>query len=265
MINLQPWVIRPFRRSCSSSSTAFMCDLYGDPSPVQRGYGIEGSSFKKLVESSVSLACSVAALIAGCKRNIPVYAGETNAKQLPAWKAGGTSPCMRGKHCRKRAGRFYSTEHPRVCGGNKWCGACGASGLGTSPCMRGKRLWGCGGQVYNAEHPRVCGGNCRVLCRGDEATGTSPCMRGKRCGRGCPHRRLIGTSPCMRGKPCGQPCLPLALPEHPRVCGGNPRLEDTTSLPNGTSPCMRGKLVERYVNETSGIGTSPCMRGKRSK
>ena len=111
-------------------------------------------------------------------RNIPAYAGKTT-------KIGGLTTGI--------------TEHPRVCGENRWHFGIRHTEVGTSPRMRGKPAFRSGSAaalgnipayagktstwlpptLAPPEHPRVCGENRVRTFDIGKGCGTSPRMRGK--------------------------------------------------------------------------------------
>ena len=157
--------------------------------------------------------------ISGGARNIPAYAGKT--------------PPRFGCHPRL-------TEHPRVCGENRYRHVEPCFTLGTSPRMRGKRrsylrglplrrnIPAYAGKTFLvatglsmvAEHPRVCGENKYPRPPFQSLLGTSPRMRGKpvlkdQGGNG------LRNIPAYAGKTTWEAKSKPEAEEHPRVCGEN--------------------------------------------
>ena len=153
-------------------------------------------------------------------RNIPAYAGKTQASSPRRWK---------------------NPEHPRVCGENVARPDALGYIKGTSPRMRGKRQ--VIAQKFNCvrnipayagktpshstkvqlcqEHPRVCGENPyhRMIWTVDD--GTSPRMRGKPRIRGQSAHKARNI-PAYAGKTNLSLISHYSWAEHPRVCGENP-------------------------------------------
>ena len=174
------------------------------------------------------------------KRNIPAYAGKTEAQVLL---------------------HEVDSEHPRVCGENFANKASWNQSVGTSPRMRGKlggatmeyradrNIPAYAGKTYEcwfsgsrmAEHPRVCGENRFKSSPAAVAAGTSPRMRGKPWLKTLPRedRRNI---PAYAGKTLLRKMRRRKKTEHPRVCGENQKPSPGTKRKSGTSPRMRGKL-----------------------
>ena len=170
--------------------------------------------------------------------------------------------------------------HPRVCGGNSTTSASAEIRSGPSPRVRGKRrihaptkacrrsIPACAGETIGVSyitdspwvHPRVCGGNPhrRELIR--LAGGPSPRVRGKpevemlapRRGRSIP--ACAGETP-----PCPHSSKPFQV--HPRVCGGNTRMRQKRSQPQGPSPRVRGKRTTSVVRDTP-LGSIPACAGE---
>ena len=152
-------------------------------------------------------------------RNIPAYAGKTEAILRPEATRAGTSPRMRGKldlaKLRHSAGRNI-------------------------PAYAGKTLLAPDRRVAVTEHPRVCGENRRSKLTRMVGSGTSPRMRGKQMGAK-PAPAVQRNIPAYAGKTQTMPCTSPQHPEHPRVCGENLDLIAHSLGPAGTSPRMRGK------------------------
>ena len=147
-----------------------------------------------------------------------------------------------------------------MCGGNSAISTSSAFPKGTSPRVRGKPgrsqipqsnpgyIPACAGETNvqllsldsTRVHPRVCGGNSGLAFAGVFAAGTSPRVRGKQ----------VGVEPCDLGTGYIPACAGETYPfissgdisgVHPRVCGGNRRVESRQQVGIGTSPRVRGK------------------------
>ena len=196
--------------------------------------------------------------------------------------ATGSSPLVRGKreppHRRFRFGRIIpacagqttclppstmaTSDHPRLCGANRWMPSGGCTAVGSSPLVRGKPgqrnragdecriIPACAGQTstetsgsyFLSDHPRLCGANMpepgTELCLG----GSSPLVRGKPVGRGHDDL-LVRIIPACAGQTARSRLNTDASADHPRLCGANSRVHRTAGVTGGSSPLVRGKLV----------------------
>ena len=157
-----------------------------------------------------------------------------------------------------------SGAHPRVCGENRDRAWHCYGNNGSSPRMRGKPAFN--GAIYNITrlipayagktndteswpiieraHPRVCGENAHRLMMHSPKLGSSPRMRGKpilKAHRRNPQRLI----PAYAGKTSMSPIRDKCKWAHPRVCGENLDLYQSTRACDGSSPRMRGKLDDR--------------------
>ena len=138
----------------------------------------------------------------------------------------GTSPRMRGKRHRTPGGRPSRRNIPAYAGKTRsWMAFC--AGL--------------------PEHPRVCGENGTTAHRPNRIQGTSPRMRGK-LWVDLADMRLDRNIPAYAGKTFPVSHKTSTTPEHPRVCGENPRNNWSLRSVSGTSPRMRGKLILELTN-----------------
>ena len=73
----------------------------------------------------------------------------------------------------------------------------------------------------------------------------------------------IRNIPAYAGKTIISVCAGLTGAEHPRVCGENPSVEETSRSSTGTSPRMRGKLEAARANQDAKRNI-PAYAGKTS-
>ena len=195
------------------------------------------------------------------------------AKRIIPAHAGQTLTLVRGLS--------WGTDHPRACGANASSICSSNMRSGSSPRMRGKPfdlldvlidrriIPAHAGQtrpcpsrtLWWSDHPRACGANPIQYLRARKCHGSSPRMRGKRQQAGAfvvgeritPRMRgklvLYGTPNCLRriipahaGQTHGWNRACSSCSDHPRACGANLLLDDSTTSPPGSSPRMRGKL-----------------------
>ena len=171
-------------------------------------------------------------------------------------------------------------DHPRVCGGAaRFCSAASAC-RGPSPRVRGspaparRRLApagtipACAGEPSTMgarrrsgrDHPRVCGGAYARRVPTYMAEGPSPRVRGSRRSRlGIGAGR--GTIPACAGEPYRRQTNPLAIGDHPRVCGGAAITSAWLMTFRGPSPRVRGSLgLVAKVRQAE--GTIPACAGE---
>ena len=111
-----------------------------------------------------------------------------------------------------------------------------------------------------AVHPRACGGNCDIG-RGESAyPGPSPRVRGKlyRAPKFFGRERSI---PARAGETAIPSWVAIAVPVHPRACGGNPTTPGRVPPEDGPSPRVRGKLVLIRHRELV-FGSIPARAGE---
>ena len=143
----------------------------------------------------------------------------TNASSLST----GSSPHMRGTHCKKS---YYR------------------GGKGIIPAYAGNTYPSAGIRSYTWDHPRICGEHSSVSGPSGNPLGSSPHMRGTR--PNCRLRRSSsGIIPAYAGN-TWTPSISPALPwDHPRICGEHSRGLRRMTVARGSSPHMRGTLHKR--------------------
>ena len=196
---------------------------------------------------------------------IPAYAGNT-----PAY-AGNTFGLF---FLYRRQG-----DHPRVCGEHAPAERRHLHRLGSSPRMRGTpdqraNQHGQSGIIpayagntgltlgfdtAKEDHPRVCGEHTLTQQGIDVAKGSSPRMRGTRhhSGRRAADRGII---PAYAGNTCRAFRPPVAVWDHPRVCGEHFLRSEMRKTFPGSSPRMRGTLQVTQV-EREAVGIIPAYAG----
>ena len=149
-------------------------------------------------------------------------------------------------------------DHPRVCGKDGTSEARRQRALGSPPRMRerplsrallehqkgitpayaGKTLPACFRLVCAGDHPRVCGKDLAWLMFLTRRRGSPPRMRERL--HFYSHRLInTGITPAYAGKTCRCTITPLALKDHPRVCGKDQRPPLMKFFKLGSPPRMR--------------------------
>ena len=169
----------------------------------------------------------------------PRVCGENTVASLSLTGNAGSSPRVRGKHARRRAGRRQDGLIP----------AC--AGKTDSPRRAGLR---------GPAHPRVCGENGRMGGTPGRPSGSSPRVRGK-LGEREGGEVGPGLIPACAGKTRRHAAASDRARAHPRVCGENRRGTSSPLSGCGSSPRVRGKLLVVRVAQHH-RGSSPRVRGK---
>ena len=193
------------------------------------------------------------------ERSIPAWAGETR------WRC--------------RPDRRHEV-HPRVGGGDNFCGDRGDVAQGPSPRGRGRRIlrvrraggtgsipaWA--GETAFAEppncvsrvHPRVGGGDLIAVNRATASTGPSPRGRGRLEARRQvnPYARSI---PAWAGETFPHRPASADCPVHPRVGGGDADLSGERTSDAGPSPRGRGRHG-REAGSGGHSGSIPAWAGE---
>src|SRR5690606_17091328 len=174
---------------------------------------------------------------------------------------------MRGKPRRQHAHKIRPRVDPRVCGGNDPTKSAVYAAKGRSPRMRGKRcrpdqqppakrsIPAYAGETASARacgrghqvDPRVCGGNPKRNEKNAWEVGRSPRMRGKQRTA----TELLtehGSIPAYAGETAPGRRWRERRPVDPRVCGGNPSIDDQRYGRTGRSPRMRGKPLRAAIH-----------------
>jgi len=108
----------------------------------------------------------------------------------------------------------------------------------------------------------VCGGDSTIEATLLGRPGPSPRVRGRRLG--CSVRQgCAGTIPACAGETFFLRNMPLALRDHPRVCGGDQYLELLEYIQSGPSPRVRGRQRPRR-HGVARQGTIPACAGETS-
>ena len=143
-----------------------------------------------------------------------------NETYCPLWMiTQGSSPRVRGKHCRSVPARCRIRIIPARAGQTTMRRHCPPS---------------------TPDHPRACGANPPTGTQAKTPTGSSPRVRGKR-GELPVHRTLLRIIPARAGQTCILGANGVPRPDHPRACGAN-RPYGHAALENaGSSPRVRGK------------------------
>ena len=160
----------------------------------------------------------------------------------------GITPAYAGKTCRKALEKFYTEDHPRVCGENPPPPRASCALRGSPPRMRGKP----GDYAYVAVIGRITpayAGKTQSFTRlRKHRLGSPPRMRGKRSllrFGGQPPR----ITPAYAGKTAKEDAALNAGQDHPRVCGENPVSSAISYSIYGITPAYAGKTAPETAPE----------------
>ena len=158
----------------------------------------------------------------------------TNASSLST----GSSPHMRGTHCKKS---YYR------------------GGKGIIPAYAGNTYPSAGIRSYTWDHPRICGEHSSVSGPSGNPLGSSPHMRGTR--PNCRLRRSSsGIIPAYAGNTSALSPSGNRYRDHPRICGEHFQDFTAPSPSGGSSPHMRGTLIA-VRDVACPIGIIPAYAG----
>ncbi len=183
---------------------------------------------------------------------LPSVVGSIPARAGPTWRSSGGTP--RGP------------EHPRACGADSTMGPmCGGRG-GASPRVRG-RPRGCAACAMRmgsiparagptsgrsavasprAEHPRACGADICSMTSTRLERGASPRVRGRPVD-GQPGQPQLRSIPARAGPTVYADTDRHEWVEHPRACGADDTMHESTEAVQGASPRVRGRHLVHVV------------------
>ena len=206
----------------------------------------------------------------------------------PPWRAGGSSPRVRGtanpetqapgsrRFIPARAGNGaapttcdpFLAVHPRACGERTSAAPIAPSLFGSSPRVRGTGPTRGGRTSRPAVHPRACGERVRAALAFAHRAGSSPRVRGtgRRRARGLHAERFI---PARAGNGTRFPFAWLLNPVHPRACGERSAINCVMAASSGSSPRVRGTALafdpcstfNRFIPARAGNGSHDAARG----
>ena len=110
------------------------------------------------------------------------------------------------------------------------------------------------------KHPRVCGEDYETMLNGIASAETPPRMRG-RLQRQLVSQTAPGNTPAYAGKTPETACGNSRQRKHPRVCGEDDLLLQTSNQNQETPPRMRGRLSLCAERLNLG-GNTPAYAGK---
>ena len=169
----------------------------------------------------------------------PRMCGENCKRLLPACRAAGSPPHVRGK-------RFYPAFRRQQ--------------RGITPACAGKTAKSATDLYPSQDHPRMCGENQIPSSGRNHGPGSPPHVRGKPPDTiSSTHR--FGITPACAGKTPG--CLRNRMNgrDHPRMCGENAPPDNTLCSALGSPPHVRGKLILR-IQLPLVLGITPACAGK---
>ena len=212
----------------------------------------------------------------------PRVCGEHVCFVVPVVSGGGSSPRVRGTHCKLRSGIAGQGIIPACAGNTGELVHVVPTGRGSSPRVRGTPLHrillagvsliipACAGNtdhegedvVWVGDHPRVCGEHDGKDVQGGGGQGSSPRVRGT------PHASVLhrnddGIIPACAGNTDSLYQSVHLFRDHPRVCGEHRVGDNVCKVRPGSSPRVRGTHAARAANRMAG-GIIPACAGNTS-
>ena len=172
----------------------------------------------------------------------------------------GITPAYAGKSQQRHHRRGPSRDHPRVCGEKHEILSGLGDDAGSPPRMRGKADHRRRQKVQPGITPAYAGKSALGARPSLRRRGSPPRMRGKALPRPA-LAPLGGITPAYAGKSSVRVPLPLALRDHPRVCGEKRFASPGGLRRSGSPPRMRGK-VNNDITAAGLLGITPAYAGK---